>query len=361
MHGFACPPNRSQRCPPSASPGAAPGCRRRAARGGGPLAAARGPGPPGAGPSPHSPAGSARRSPAERHQSLRRGEGRGSWAPPRCPPRRPPSPAARARSYLGRRPRRPPRAGLPASRGILRGGGGGGASPRHGAAPRQPRAERSAASAPRAARSPDPRRRRAEPAAGTGRARREAGRGRRGVWRGMHVRREPPSSPSPPSLLPSLLPRQPCPAQPLLEILRMQRRVPARDRPRGPAPRTGTLLASGTCPGCPKDPPLPSGPAISRPWGLAAPPSPAPPHGLPRPSGGLGDAARTARPCPHPTAPGALGPQPRAPALPPPTPVLCLPVASRVTGAVPRGTGLTLPPWAPARSRRTPTPGSACV
>lgn len=36
--------------------------------------------------------------------------------------------------------------------------------------------------------------------------------------------------------LPSLLPRQPCPAQPLLETLRMQRRVPARDRPWGPSP-----------------------------------------------------------------------------------------------------------------------------
>lgn len=99
--------------------------------------------------------------------------------PPRCAAR----PAARSASYLGRRPRRSPRSGLPASRGILR------RSPAPNGS-RRPRAERSAA------------------ADGTGRARSEAGRGRRGVWLGMHVRREPPSSPSLPSL-PSFPPSPP--------------------------------------------------------------------------------------------------------------------------------------------------------
>lgn len=63
--------------------------------------------------------------------------------------------------------------------------------------------------------------------------------------------------------LPSLLPRQPCPAQPLLETLRMQRRVPARDRPWGPAPGTGALFAPGTGCGdlphaCPRGGPSPA-------------------------------------------------------------------------------------------------------
>ncbi|XP_066187152.1 basic salivary proline-rich protein 1-like [Sylvia atricapilla] len=307
LAGGAAPeaPNLWLRPPTPRRPGH-PGARDCTARDGG---------DPGAGPSPRSPTGSARRSPAERRQSLRRGEGRRSWAPPPCPPRRPRAPA-RAGSYLGRRPRRLPRAGRSASRGILRGtrrrgpgaersaapaaGHGAERSPgapaRSGAEPRQPGTERISASAagqgadrspgsrarsgaeplrpgteriaaPAAARSPERRRRRAEPAAGTGRAGREAGRGRRergggcmcGESRLPPPRSLPASPPSPPAQ-PS--PAQPCPARPSPASAGDSENA-------APGPRPG--LAPGPPPGTRPGDPARSGQRLRSPSGWRGP------------------------------------------------------------------------------------------